>query len=417
MVARELGVWLEDMRIATLRAVRPGRVECRYSPYALDTWPGNTPVLSYSLPLTRTKLDAFPFVTGLLPEGRHRQEMASRASVATTDLLGMLARFGRDVAGALIISAEDPPLRDPHVEPFSADELTQAVADLVDAHPLGLHDDSELSIAGLADKMLVVKLGDGRYGRPVHGAPSTHILKVDDRIRRGLVRAEHACLQLAREAGLRAAYSDLVQVGDAECIVVERFDRRNDRERGTIRLHQEDACQALAVNPEKNNRRGKYESAGGPSFAGVARVLTDWADDVDAELTALLDAMTFTIAIGNADAHGKNVAFLHPSPGIIRLAPLYDTVPTVVWPTLRTEAGMFVNGVTQLPDVTADDLVTEASRWGLGRRSAAARVNDTLDRLHAVVGEGRVDIDTPALPIAASRIEALLAECASLRGR
>lgn len=409
MVARELGVWLDGQQVATLRASRPGRVECRYSAYALDTWAGNTPVLSYSLPLTSKKLEAFPFVTGLLPEGQHRQEMASRARVATTDLLGMLSKFGRDVAGALIISADHPPLRNAHVEPYSADELTQAVADLVGEHPLGLHDDSELSIAGLADKMLLVQLGDGAYGRPVHGAPSTHILKVDDRIRRGLVRAEHACLRLAREAGLRAADSELIQVGDAECIVVERFDRRSDPQQGTVRVHQEDACQALGVDPERNNRRGKYESAGGPGFAGVAGVLTGWADDADAELTALLDVMTFTVAIGNADAHGKNVALLHLSPGIIRLAPLYDTVPTVVWPTLRTEAGMFVNAVTHLSRVKADDLVGEAARWGLGRRTAAARVNDTLERLRAALREDRVHVDTPALALAEARIEALLA--------
>lgn len=410
MTARELGVWLGGSRVATFRSNRPGRVECRYSEYASDTWEGNTPVLSYSLPMSSKKLDAFPFVTGLLPEGQHRQEMASRAKVATTDVLGMLERFGRDVAGALIISADDPPLRNPSVERYSADELAQAVADLGDAHPLGLHDDSELSIAGLADKMLVVALGDGEYGRPVHGAPSTHILKVDDRIRRGLVRAEHACLLLARHAGLRAAGSDLIQVGDAECIVVERFDRLEDAKTGTVRVHQEDSCQALGIDPGRNDRKGKYEASGGPSFAGVAGVLNDWSEDVEDELLALLEAMVFTAAIGNADAHGKNVALLHPRPGVIRLAPLYDTVPTVMWPSLRTEAGMFINSVINLRRVGLDDLVSEAAGWGLSRRSASERALDVLGRLRDALAEGAVDVDTPALATTKLRVEALLAE-------
>lgn len=413
MKARELGVWLHGERVATFRANRPGRVECHYTPHALDTWEGSTPVLSYSLPLSSKKVNAFAFVTGLLPEGQHRLEMATRAEVTTSDLLGMLARFGRDVAGALVISADDPPVRNPRVEPYSSGELVQAVADLVDAHPLGLHNDSELSIAGLADKMLVVALGEGQYGRPVHGAPSTHILKVDDRVRRGLVRAEHACLQLARRAGVRAAESDLVQVGDAECIVVERFDRDVDSGLGVVRVHQEDACQALAINPDVNQGKGKYESSGGPSFADVAGVLGAWASDVETELLALLDAMTFTVAIGNADAHGKNVAFLHPRPGIISLAPLYDTVPTALWPSLRKEAGMFVNSVETLRRVAVDDLVAEATRWGLSRAAASNRVLDTLHSVHTVLDEGLVDVDTPALEMTHARCEALLTTRAS----
>lgn len=408
MPNRELGVWLGGTRVATFRSNRPGRIECRYSQAALDTWDVNTPVLSYSLPLSRKKLDAFAYVTGLLPEGQHRQEMASLAKVATTDLLGMLEKFGRDVAGALVISAEDPPIRDPRVEPYSARELAQAVSDLAGEHPLGLHDDSELSIAGLADKMLVVALEGGEYGRPVHGAPSTHILKVDDRVRRGLVRAEHSCLRLAQHAGLRAASSDLIEVGDAECIVVERFDRTLDERGNTVRVHQEDSCQALGLDPERNGRQAKYEASGGPSFAAVAAVLDAWAEDVEAELLALLDTMVFTVVIGNADAHGKNVSFLLPRPGVVSLAPLYDTVPTVVWPTLRTEAGMFVNGVRNLPRVTLDDLVSEAVRWGLGRRVVGDRARGVLEALVNGVVEGAVDVDTPALGTTRARAEALL---------
>ena len=408
MPERELGVWLDGTRVATFRSNRPGRIECRYSQEALDTWDVNTPVLSYSLPLSRKKLDASAYVTGLLPEGQHRQEMATLATVATTDLLGMLERFGRDVAGALVISSEDPPIRNPRVEPYSHAELEQAVSDLVGEHPLGLHDDSELSIAGLAEKMLVVALEDGGYGRPVHGAPSTHILKVDDRVRRGLVRAEHACLRLAQHAGLRAASSELIQVGDAECIVVERFDRTLDERGNTVRVHQEDSCQALGIDPERNERKAKYEASGGPSLARVAGVLDAWAEDVEAELLALLDAMVFTVAIGNADAHGKNVSFLLPRPGVVRLAPLYDTVPTVVWPTLRTEAGMFVNGVRNLPRVTLDDLVDEAVRWGLGRRVVSDRARGVLDALLGGVVEGPVEVDTPALGITQARVEDLL---------
>jgi serine/threonine-protein kinase HipA len=84
---------------------------------------------------------------------------------------------------------------------------------------------------------------------------------------------------------------------------------------------------------------------------------------VEAQLDRLVAIVTFTVLIGNADAHGKNVAFLHPEPGRIELAPLYDTVPTVLWPKLRREAAMSIGAQVSLPDVTLADIVREARMW------------------------------------------------------
>jgi hypothetical protein len=52
--------------------------------------------------------------------------------------------------------------------------------------------------------------------------------------------------------------------------------------------------------------------------------------------------VTFTVAIRNADAPGKNLSLLHPAPGIVSLAPLYDTVPTVMWRKLPARAAMWI---------------------------------------------------------------------------
>ncbi|QGN58077.1 HipA domain-containing protein [Nostocoides sp. HKS02] len=386
MKARTLSVWRDGTRIAELVARRPGKVECRYTDEALDAWPGNVPLMSCSLPLRTGRLQAWAFTTGLLPEGQHRQAMAGLAGVPTHDVIGMLARFGRDVAGALVISDVDPPVRDGSVDPYSAADLEVAVAELAD-HPLGLYEDSELSIAGLADKMLLAQTAPGRYGRPRHGAPSTHILKVDDRTRTGLVRAEHACLELARSVGVPAAASELMPVGDTECIIVTRYDRRIT-EAGVERVHQEDACQALGIDPEGNQRKAKYERHGGPSLADVAGVLERWAADPDAQLRALLRAAAFTVLIGNADAHGKNVSLLHPQPGQVALAPLYDTVPTAMWPKLRREAAMAVNGRWHLPAITQADLVAEAAAWGLSPVRAQEMVVELAEAVRTAAGAG-----------------------------
>jgi serine/threonine-protein kinase HipA len=103
-----LGVWLGETRIAELEQPRPYRLRLRYTDEALAAWPQNSPVVSCSLPLGREPLDVFPFCLGLLPEGQALATMAAQAGLAANDVFGLLGRYGRDVAGALVIGAEGP---------------------------------------------------------------------------------------------------------------------------------------------------------------------------------------------------------------------------------------------------------------------------------------------------------------------
>ena len=135
------------------------------------------------------------------------------------------------------------------------------------------------------------------------------------------------------------------------------------------RVHQEDLCQALGIDPSGARGRAKYEQGtAGPSFKQAARLLDAYATDPLAELDRLVAVVTYTVAIGNADAHGKNLALLHPDPETISLAPLYDTVPTALWPRLRSDAAMAIGGQVALADVGIEDIVREAIRWYAPRR-------------------------------------------------
>lgn len=87
------------------------------------------------------------------------------------------------------------------------------------------------------------------------------------------------------------------------------------------------------------------------------------------------------MVIGNADAHGKNLALLHPAPTHITLTPLYDTVPTVLWPRLRKTTAMTVNGRNQVDRITAGDLVAEAEQWSVNKAGAEPVVRITGERI------------------------------------
>lgn len=404
--AKRLGVWLGGVRVADLEQRRWPQIRCRYTDAALERWPLNSPLLSCSLPLSTRPLNALAFCNGLLPEGQALQGLAAAAGVAVNATFELLARYGRDVAGALVIAEEEPAERQFGVEPYDEESLAAAVEE-VDEYPLGAHDDSELSLAGLQDKLLLIKLEDGTWGRPLGGRPSTHILKVDDPRHPGLVDAEALCLELARAAGLTTVESELIGVADTQCLVVSRFDRRLDSG-GVQRIHQEDLCQALGVDPAGNRGRAKYERAGGPSLRQAADLLDTYAADPKAQLDRLVAAVTFTVLIGNADAHGKNLALLHPVPGSVALAPLYDTVPTVLWPKLRTGAAMAIGGQASLPEVTVDDIVREARSWSHPAERTREVATETVNVLTEAIAREAIPPDSNVAKLVGQRATFLL---------
>jgi len=375
-----LGVWLYGRRIAEFNSPKPWIVECSYTEEALDAWPANIPLLSCSLPLGARRQNATVFAAGLLPEGQHRQSVAAAMGVPVTDVHALLARLGRDVAGAVVISSEPPSAQSGAFEPYTTASLEEEVLGLPD-RPLAIYEDSELSLPGIQDKLLLVKLEDGRWARPIGGLPSTHILKIDDRFHPGLIEAEASCLSLARAAGLTKVEASLETIGDIPCMIVSRFDRVSHSNGMVDRLHQEDACQALARDPEAQQGRGRYQWAGGPSLSEIADLLDRYSASPVEELDRLVSLVTFNAIIGNADAHGRNVSMLHPSPEEITLAPVYDTVPTLLWPKLRTDLAMTISGITSLRTVTSEAVVAEARRWHHDPRSAQRVSIETAERL------------------------------------
>ena len=394
---QRLVVHLGDDPVAELLDRKGSGVTVRYLPEALTAHPGLTALLSCSLPLVSGRVDGTAFFDGVLPEGQHRAALAARAGVAAQDTFGLLARYGRDVAGALVVTDPDRPTaeRIAGVVEYDDETLTAEIEALPD-RPLGIRDDSELSLAGLQDKLLLVDLGGGRWGRPTGGAPSTHILKLDHATHRGIVAAEAEALALARHAGLTTITTELRTFNGTDALIVSRFDRARGPNATIQRIHQEDACQATGRAPTT-----KYElrrRGGGPSFDNIAEILDAHAMDPLVELDRLAAIAAFTAMIGNADAHGKNIAFVHTSFGQLTLAPLYDTVPTVLWPGLTVDAAMSIGGTVTLDAVDTAAIVRSAARWHHSAARAAAASRATALLLLDAIEQNVID---PGRPLAA----------------
>ena len=402
-----LQVWLEGVHVADIERRRRSdtRLYLRYTAEALERWPLNTPLISCSLPLNTRPAPANPFLRGLLPEGDALAVMAAEAGTSVADTFGLFERYGRDVAGALVISEEPPDESRFALEPYDHESLVEEVGAL-DQHPLGTHDDSELSLAGLQNKLLLVKTDQG-WSRPRHGYPSTHILKAEDRRYPGMAEGECNCLILAREVGLTPVPTESLVLGGIPCLITQRYDRVTTG-RGIQRIHQEDLCQAVGIDGSGNRGRAKYQrrGGGGPGFRQAAELLDAHAQDSETELGRLVAALIFTIAVGNADAHAKNISFLHDTPATIRLAPQYDVTPTLLWPNLTDESALSVNGRFSLQRLTITDVIAEAASWPYKRQEAERVATETLEQLLAALSI--VHSDELARLIKA-RSEALLA--------
>jgi serine/threonine-protein kinase HipA len=394
-MAEALAIWLNQLHIAMVERDRKGRLHLHYTDTAHEALEGGTPVLSLDLPLTSERYPnarTRAFLDGLLPEGEPRRAIAEDLGLPASDVFGLLAALGRDCAGALVIQpAGDPPPSIPSTaaaEPLSDDELAELVANLRSA-PLGIGRKVRLSLAGVQEKLLLTRMPDGRWGRPVDGTPSTHILKPEIERFVNTVENEAFCMRIAHHLGLDVAAVQTIVVDERPVLVVQRYDREVAADGSVSRVHQEDLCQAFGVDPDH-----KYQEDAGPSLAAIARVLQGVARNEDTE--TFLRALTLNVAIGNCDAHAKNFSLLHTESGALRLAPLYDLMSTRLYP-VDDKLAMYVDTVQKADRVTSERIVNEATLWGLRRQLAEGVVGDLLARIpEAAASAADEAADAPA---------------------
>lgn len=384
----ELALWLHGTRVAILGEAR-GRLTLTYTDEAFQRFQLGSPVLSLDLPMVRQRYThgkVRPFVDGLLPEGEARRAVANDLGIPSDDPYRLIGALGRDCAGALVIQSVEEPAP-PVPSALSAEPLTEVeIADLVGNLrnvPLGIGSRVRLSLAGVQEKLLLTRLPDGTWGRPVDGTPSTHILKPEIADFPNTVENEAFCMRVARHLGLAAANVEILTVRGRKLIVIERYDRSVHPD-GTIdRLHQEDFCQAIGVLPEK-----KYQEDGGPSLRRIAEVLQLAVSPSAVE--ALLASVTLNVLLGNGDAHGKNFSLLHGARGSLTLAPLYDLLCTLAYGDDRL--AMYIDDVRRTSRVTVARIMKEAASWGLSTGRAEEIVADILDRVPGAVATARDEV-------------------------
>lgn len=337
----------------------------------------------------------FPWLQNLLPENEILVTIGRIIGTAPGDVLGMLQRMGRDIAGALTIGNPPEGQETQGYRPIPDERALERIVEELPARPFLVGEqDVSMSLAGAQEK-LPVAMHDGHIAIPVHGAPSTHILKPDNPRLSGSVQNEALSLVLADLLGLNPTLMKVA--GPFDAYTFARFSRvsnrtdntspqhvttgraggrsyllvkRYDRGEGGRRIHQEDFCQALGRPPSAKYQHNQTGTPG-PSLHDFFELTRHYMTGSD--ILRLLDAVIFNVLIGNVDSHAKNYSLVITAGGF-SLAPLYDVMCGAAWDGITLNHAQTIGHQRRGKHIQRRDWIRMAQDCGLSPSGVVRRV-------------------------------------------
>ena len=377
-------IYLYNVRVGTLTPRGRG-VRFAYADEALRN--ERLPALSLSLP---KRVDPFPdseagpFFRNLLPEQAFRRLVASAAGTAPENSVALLGAIGGECPGAVSIwPADSGPPSLPEYEPLEPGDILALFSAANRVSLANAVTRGRLSLAGAQEKIALLRDETGRWRLPLKGAVTSHILKQATAEFAHILENELGCMTLARECGLNVPVVGLAAPG-VRVFCTERFDRPLPARPGAghrDRLHQEDFCQVLGVEPE-----GKYEAEGGPGVKKCATVIRRYSSLPAEDLVRFVRWVGFNYLTGNEDAHAKNLALLYLPEGL-RLAPHYDLLSTEVYPGLKRELAMKIGGAWDISNVQRSDWLRFARAVDVPWERVRATLLDLASRLQTAASQ------------------------------
>jgi serine/threonine-protein kinase HipA len=367
-----LNVWIEGELCGSIEQSPQGDLTFQYS----DQYPPDFTPLSLSMPIGHLefpKSRILPFLKGLLPDNENAlQAMAKRFGANARNPFSLLTHIGHEVAGALQLLPEG--LRPEHYEDRSTGEtqehLTERqIAELLFSKINEYEDGTAgpatgglLSLAGAHPKLILRKDQSGNFRIPAQNSPSTHIIKPVPARWQNLDVIEHQTMLAAASLGLNVATTEISSFSGFRVFITERFDREVDSTGNTTRVHQEDLCQALSVDPGKKYQRDE----GGPGVAAIAKLVEGLKHraDRDSCSAAFFEGLAFNVLARCTDAHAKNYS-LQLKRDRVSFAPLYDLASTVLFSGQSKYSAMSMGGEYRFDDITPKGWHAEIKRLGL----------------------------------------------------
>ncbi len=333
-----------------------------------------------------------PLLWGLLHDSDETlNQCGKRFGVSPRNPFGLLSHIGEDLQGAIQMVPPD------HVDDLnkregitflSREALAKSFAELIrdPGATQFAQGGGQFSLAG-AQRKKALYLVNGKWYEPRGRTPTTYILKPPIIGLAGQIENEMFCLRLAPRLDLPAPTCWTEDFGGISVVVVERYDRRRlsgrkvlplDKPGGEVhRIHQEDCCQALKVDP-----RNKYQREGGPGMKAIMELLSGSGRPSE-DRDRFMRACAYNFVIGGSDAHAKNYGLLLSARGRFRLAPLYDIASWLPYSKNRKEVrlAMSVDGHYAFDRILPRHWEAEAKKSSYDSARALAHIRDILARL------------------------------------
>jgi len=334
------------------------------------------------------------FLDNLLPEGKGLDDLTSFAHISKNNIFGLIQAIGFETSGALHFGHhQNDGTND--FRPITKEELTKRI-DEIESRSIIIWDKKpRLSLAGVQEKLPIL-LKDGVLGLANGSLSSTHILKFQTKKNAHIVINEYFCMSLARKAGLNVASVSLRKYGNHPVLMIERFDRIVYEDNTIERLHIIDGCQMLdlpsSYKYERNFGSGRdvSEVREGASFAKLFAITNHCEVPATAKLQ-LLDWAIYTLIIGNADAHGKNISFYIRSSGI-SVAPYYDMLSILMHDGVDHELAMAYGDEFDANKILGYPLRAFAEQTGLNPKLVSSRIKMLCNQVLKVLDINTIDL-------------------------
>lgn len=320
------------------------------------------------------------YFDNLLPEERMREVLAKEATIPWQDSFGLLAYFGAESAGSLVLLDASQPIDVEQGLASLSDEVLSARINNLPNVSMTHDAPKKMSLAGAQHKLLVV-IQDGQLFEPLRGTPSTWILKPPHQSSDypASVMNEYFTMKLAKALGLDVPDVDLRYVPEP-IYLIKRFDRRPTAT-GHDRLHVIDSCQLLNKGPGF-----KYLGANVDALQeAISKCLSPAA-----ARQRLFEWTVFNTLIGNGDNHLKNISFMVDRFGITP-APTYDLLCTAAYETraLANERAVWphsglafsLGAAKRFSDITKGSLIDAGLQIGLAETTVLRVLNGFIDKL------------------------------------
>lgn len=344
------------------------------------------------------------FFDNLLPDSDViRRRLAQHYQAGSIDAFPLLARLGRDCAGALQLLPEDETPEDVYAirgKILNPTEIAKRLRNLTATGVLGegtQDDDLRLSIAGAQEKTGLLRHQD-KWWLPQGTTPTTHILKLPMGLvghmqadMRTSVENEWLCSKILEAFRIPIAHCEVATFEDQKALVVERFDRSYSSDGSwIIRLPQEDLCQATGTSPLR-----KYQAEGGPGIARIMEVLLG-SDEAARDRTHFFKTQIIFWVLAATDGHAKNFSIAHLPGSRYRATPIYDVLsvhPLIgkgrnQLPPQKIRLAMAVRGNSNhylIEKIQRRHWIAQAQAAGLGARSAERLIGEIIEGAELVI--------------------------------